>query len=193
MAPPSQPGVFASQTPQPAYAGGYMAAATQRMPAVRRERTGMIVFAQILMVLKGILWLLAGLAGAAAGVYLLVRGGSVRDLPGFESYASDYGLSVEAVIGVAAAIVLGVAAVAIVIGIVDLILGITVGRPSNVSRWFTIVVTVIASVIALSGLVNELSRPERLGGAVFFAVWLAINVVILYALAVDPRSRHAFG
>lgn len=191
--PPSmpQPGAYASQMPQPAYAGGYVPA--QAMPAVRRERTGMILFAQILMILKGSIWLLAGLAAAAAGVYLIVRGGSIRDLPGVQSYANAYGASVDAIVGFAAALVLGAAMVAIVIGVIDLILGVTVGRPSNVSRWLTLVVTVFATLAAVSGLVNSLSDTQRMGGAIFFAVWLGINAVIFYALAIDARSRRAFG
>ena len=196
-APPQPPpvppsGVYTSQMPQPAYAGGYVPAA-QPIPAVRRHRTGMILFAQILMIIKGSLWLLVGLAAGAAGVYLIVRGGSIRDLPGVQSYASAYGASVDAIVGVAAAIVFGAAVVAIVIGVIDLILGVTVGRPSNVSRWLTLVVTVFATLAAISGLVNSLSDTQRMGGAVFFAVWLGFNAVIFYALAIDARSRQAFG
>lgn len=191
--PPMPPsGVYAGQMPQPAYAGGY-AAAAQPVPAVRRRRTGMILFAQVLMIIKGSLWLLAGSAAAAAGVYLIARGGSIRDLPGVQSYASAYGASVDAIVGVAAALVFGAAVVAIVIGVIDVILGVTVGRPSNVSRWLTLVVTVLATLAAVSGLVNSLADTQRMGGAVFFAVWLGINAVIFYALAIDARSRRAFG
>lgn len=194
-APPSVPpgGAYASQMPQPAYAGGYAPAATAPAPGMRRTRTGMILFAQILMILKGIIWLLGGLAAAAAGVFLIVRGASIRDLPGVQSYANAYGASIDAIVNFAAALVLALAVVAIVIGVVDLILGVTVGRPSNVARWLSIVVTVFATLAAVSGLVNSLADTQRIGGAIFFAVWLGINAVIFYALAIDARSRRAFG
>jgi hypothetical protein len=186
---PSPPGVFASQTPQPAYAGAYGAPA-QPAATLPRRRTGMILLAQVLMVLKGIFWLLAGIGAVAGGVWLLIHGGNLRDLPGFDAYSAQYG---SAILSLAATIVFVVGAVAIVIGVVDLILGVTVGRPSNVSRWFTIVVTVLATVIAVSGLVNELNRAQSMAGILFFAIWIGVNAVVFYALAIDASSRRAFG
>jgi hypothetical protein len=184
---PQPPSVYLSQTPQRAYAGAY--AVAPAAPSAPRHRTGMIVLAQLLMILKGIFWLLGGGAAVAAGVYLLIHGGDLRALPGYESY---YGVTAQSIVSVATGIILAIGVALLVIGVVDIVLGVTVGRPSNVSRWFNIVVNTITGIIALFGLIGQLSNG-RMAGVLFFAVWLGVNIVIFYALAINAQSRHAFG
>src|SRR5215469_14349979 len=70
--PPLEP-VFTGQMPQPAYAGVY--GDPMPSPVVARHRTGMIVVAQILMILKGVFWILGGIVAVAAALYLLAHGG----------------------------------------------------------------------------------------------------------------------
>ncbi|MGH7686271.1 MAG: hypothetical protein ACREN2_05580 [Candidatus Dormibacteria bacterium] len=187
LAPQPQAAIFASQTPQPAYAGVY--GAPMPAPVVPRHRTGMILFAQILMILKGIFWMLGGIVAISAAVFLLTHAGDVTSLPGYRSFsgaiASDW-------VAVAEGLFLAFGVVLLLIGVVDIVLGVMVGRPSNVARWFNIVLNIITSLIALSGLVNALSHSQTIGGALFFAVWLGINAIIFYALAINAGSRHAF-
>lgn len=184
---PPQDAVFVSQTPQPAYAGVY--GAPMPAPVVPRHRTGMIVFAQTLMILKGVFWMLIGLVAIAAAVYLLAHGGDVKSLPGYSSFS---GQIAQDWVAVAEGIFLASGVVLLLIGIVDVVLGVVVGRPSNVARWFSIVLNIITSLVAVSGLVNALSHGFTLGAVVFFGVWLGINAIIFYALAINEPSRHAF-
>ena len=184
---PPQDAVFASQTPQPAYAGVY--GAPMPVPVVARHRTGMIVFAQTLMILKGIFWMLGGVVAITAAVYLLAHGGDLKSLPGYSSFA---GAIAQDWVAVAEGIFLGFGVALLLIGVVDVVLGVIVGRPSNVARWFNIVLNIITSAIAASGLVNALSHNPTLGSVVFFAVWLGVNAIIFYALAIHEPSRHAF-
>lgn len=184
---PQQGAVFGSQTPQPAYAGVY--GAPMPAPVVPRHRTGVIVLAQVLMILKGVFWMLGGVVAISAAVYLLAHGGDVASLPGYRSFA---GAIAQDWVAVAEGIFLAFGVVLLLIGVVDVVLGVVVGRPSNVARWFNIVLNIITSIIAVSGLVNVLSHNATLGGVVFFAVWLGINAIIFYALAIHVPSRHAF-
>jgi hypothetical protein len=187
-----QPGVYAGQVPPPAYAGMYGYAVPYSLPAVPRQRTGLIVLAQVLMVVKGVFWLIAGLGTIAVGIYLIVHGGDLHALPG---YRDQPGLNAAAtgLVGVATGFIIAVAVALLAIGIADIALGITVGRLSNVARWLTVALDVVAGIVALSSLIGQLNHRPTAGGAVFAAAWLVTNIVIFYALVIDPRSRQAFG
>ena len=75
-----------------------------------------------------------------------------------------------------------------IVGIVDLILGIVVGRPSNVARWIIIVLDVISIIIALADFANARTSI----GALILVVYLALQVIVLYALLIDPATRRDF-
>ena len=192
-APPAPPyGASASQPPEPAY-GGIYAAPAPFAGQVRRRRTTLILIAQILMVLKGVLWVIAGVGIGVLGTYVLVHGVDVHPAPGSPGTRGLYGLAVG-VAGVAAAFAVIAALLFLAVGVADIVLGVTLGRPSNVARWFTVVLTSVAGVIALFGIVSQAgNHAGTVGGAVFLAVWLAVNIVIFYALVIDERSRQAFG
>lgn len=182
-------GGYASQLPEPADAGMYAAPApfAGQLP---RQRTTLILVAQVLMVVKGVLWVIAGIGIGAVGIYLLIHGPEVRPGAGAEGlHELAKGLA-----GVAVAFAIVSGAFCLAVGVADIVLGVTLGRPSNVARWFTVVLTSVAGVIALFGIVGQAgNHAGTAGGAVFLAVWLAVNIVIFYALVIDERSRQAFG
>ena len=191
---PSAPpyGVYPSQLPEPAYAGMYATAVPLAGP-VPRQRTPLILVAQVLMVVKGVFWLIAGLGIAAVGVYVLVHGADLHAASGsLRRYGFD-GLA-NGLAGVVVAFAITAGAFFLAVGVADIVLGVTVGRPSNVARWFTVVLNSVAGVVAVLGIAGQAgNRGSTAGGVVVLAIWLAVNIVIFYALAVDERSRQAFG
>ena len=76
----------------------------------------------------------------------------------------------------------------LIIGIVDLILGIIVGRPSNVARWIIIVLDVLSIIVALA----DFGRVNTSTGDIVLIVYLALQVIVLYALLIDPPTRRNF-
>lgn len=182
-------GVYEGQPPVPAYAGTYAAAAPFAAPA-RRPRTTLILVAQVLMVVKGVLWVIAGIGIGAVGIYLLIHGPDVRPGAGAEGLHE----LVKELAGVAVAFAIVSGAFCLAVGVADIVLGVTLGRPSNAARWFTVVLTSVAGVIAVLGIVGQAgNHGGTAGGVVFLAIWLAVNIVIFYALVIDERSRQAFG
>lgn len=171
-----------------------MYAAPPAAPApIRRERTTLIVVAQTLMVVKGIFWLIAGLGLAAFGIYLIADGNSFTVAHGSRNHPG-LGAIEHGMIGLVIAVLIMAAGVLIAGGLADIILGVVMGRPSNVARWLTIVLNTITGVIALFGIVSDIGNHRGTGGAAMvLAVWLAVNFVIFYALVIDERSRQAFG
>lgn len=195
---PAQQGVYAGTLPQPDYAGTYAAIAPSVL-AVRGPRTGLVLVAEILMVVKGVFWLIAGMGLGAFGIYLIAHGADFRLLNGSRNYPGlgtiDAGLT-----GLVIAFLIAGAALCLAVGVADITLGVSVGRRSNAARWLTVVLNSVAAIIALMGLIGQLSRStagsvaqHSTAGAVFLAVWLAVNIVIFYALVIDGRSRQAFG
>ncbi len=81
-----------------------------------------------------------------------------------------------------------IAVVPLIIGIVDLILGIIVGRPSQVARWIIIVLDVLSIIVALA----DFGRVNTNTGDIVLIVYLALQVIVLYALLIDPPTRRNF-
>ncbi|MBV8194200.1 MAG: hypothetical protein JOY80_01585 [Candidatus Dormibacteraeota bacterium] len=191
---PTPAGTYASQTPQPAYAGAYAAPAAT-YPARARHRTGGIAFAQVLIIIKGIFWALLGIGLVTAGVLLLVNGSRLSSLPGFDRVQRDFNVTLDAAV---TAILFVPAVVALIFALVDFILGVVVGRPSNIARWFIIVLAVLTGIeyavdlIRLLGLSNVFTDLALLILFIIVAAQLAFNVIIFYILALSPRSRRAF-
>jgi hypothetical protein len=177
--------------PPPPYPGMYGAPPPYGAP-LTRPRTSMILAAQILMVVKGVFWLIAGSGVAVLGLYLVVHGADVHRAPGSPDSLGLDSLA-KGLVGVAAAFAVMAGLVLIAGGVADILLGVTVGRPSSVARWFTVVLNTVTGVIALVGIVGEANNHRGITvGLVFPAVWLAVNIVIFYALVIDERSRQAF-
>lgn len=189
--PPMPPpyGVYAGRLPVTTYGGIYAASVPFAGPA-RRRRTALILVAQILMVAKGVLWAIAGIGIGAVGIYLLVHGPDLHRAAGPEGLD---GLA-KGLAGVAVAFTVTAGACCLAAGVADIVLGVTLGRPSNVARWFTVVLTSVAGVIAVLGIIGQAgNHGGTAGGVVFLAAWLAVNIVIFYALVIDEPSREAFG
>ena len=92
------------------------------------------------------------------------------------------------VINVLAAFLFAVAAYWLISGVIDLILGIIVGRPSNVARWIIIVLDVISLLYVIDLLTRGVGGLFTLIPLVF----LIGKAIVLYALLLDPPTRRNF-
>ena len=192
--PPSAPPVVAPpQTPYPggAYAGQMPAQAWGTQPVAvepkHHKRTFFLTLAQFIMITLAILRILIGLAAAGFGV-LFVTGGRARieTLPGYDQAFANLG---NDVLNVLSAVLFAFAAYWLITGVVDLILGIIVGRPSNAVRWIVIVLDVLSLVYVIDGLANG---PHGGVYALVLVILLACKVIVFYALALDPATRRNF-
>jgi hypothetical protein len=150
------------------------------------KRTFWLTIAQIIIILKAILIILLAAASVAIGVYILTAGhAALHNIPGYDNYANQFG---NAFLNAAGALFFAFAVVPLIIGIVDLILGIVVGRPSNVARWIIVVLDVISIILALT----DFSRVNSSTGDLILVVYLALQVIVLYAMLLDPATRRNF-
>jgi hypothetical protein len=189
---PSGPPVSPPQSPYPggAYAGQMPTVAYGAQPPapVRvkvHKRTFFLTIAQIIIIVKAILTILVALGIGAIGVYILIAGhAAIANIPGYNSYQTQFGNSF---VNAAAYIFIVIAFVPLVIGIVDIILGVVVGRPSNVARWIIIVLDVLSIIVALADFGRVTSA-----GTLFLLIYLALQLIVLYALLLDPPTRRNF-
>lgn len=183
--PPQAPypgGAYTGQMPSLPY-GGQPAAV---VPVKVHRRTFFLTLAQIIIIVKAILTILIALGIGALGVYILVAGhNAIANIPGYTQYQTQFG---TAFINTAGAIFITIALIPLVIGIIDIVLGIVVGRPSNVARWIIIVLDVLSIVIALA----DFGRVNTSTGDLILVVYLILQVIVLYALLVDPPTRRNF-
>jgi hypothetical protein len=150
------------------------------------KRTFWLTIAQIIIILKAILIILLAAASVAIGVYILTAGhAALHNIPGYDNYATQFGNSF---VNAAGALFFAFAIVPLIIGIVDLVLGIVVGRPSNIARWIIVVLDVLSIIIALA----DLGRVNTSTGTIVVLVYLALQVIVLYALLIDPATRRNF-
>ena len=202
--PPEPPGVAPPGGPPPvgppqgpyspgnAYSGQmpvqpYVSQAMPQPVVVKvHKRTFWLTIAQIIIILKAILIILLAAASVAIGVYILTAGhAALHNIPGYDNYANQFG---NAFVNAAGALFFAFAVVPLIIGIVDLILGIVVGRPSNVARWIIVVLDVLSIIIALT----DFGRVNSSTGDLILVVYLALQVIVLYALLIDPATRRNF-
>jgi hypothetical protein len=151
------------------------------------KRTFFLTIAQLIIIVLAILRVLAGIAFVGFGIYILVAGSShLATLPGYDQYVKQFG---SAVLNLAATLFFIIGVPILVTGIVDLILGIVVGRPSNIARWFIIVLDVLSILYVIDILGhNDLGSLATL----IFVVYLALKVIVFYAMALDPATRRNF-
>jgi hypothetical protein len=202
--PPEPPGFSPAGAPPPtappqgpyspgnAYAGQmpaqpYMSQPMPQPVVVKvHKRTFWLTIAQIIIILKAILILLLAAGSIAIGVYILAAGhAALHNIPGYDNYATQFGNSF---VNAAGALFFAIAVVPLIIGIVDLILGIIVGRPSQVARWIIIVLDVLSIIVALA----DFGRVNTNTGDIVLVVYLALQVIVLYALLIDPPTRRNF-
>jgi hypothetical protein len=181
---PSSPGgAYARQMPSQPYVSQPM---PQPVVVKVHKRTFWLTIAQIIIILKAILIILLAAASVAIGVYILTAGhAALHNIPGYDNYATQFGNSF---VNAAGALFFAFAIVPLIIGIVDLILGIVVGRPSNVARWIIVVLDVLSIIIALT----DLGRVNTSTGTLIVVVYVALQVIVLYALVIDPPTRRNF-
>ncbi|MGA7987773.1 MAG: hypothetical protein WCB51_05185 [Candidatus Dormiibacterota bacterium] len=195
VSPPSGPPGGPPQGPYPggAYAPPQMAPqpyAVQPVavaPVKVHKRTFFLTIAQLIIIVLAIVRILAGIAFIGFGVYILVAGSAhLATLPGYDQYVKQFG---DAVVNLAASLFFIIGVPVLVIGIVDLVLGIVVGRPSNIARWFIIVMDVLSMVYVIDILAhNNIGSLATL----IFLVYLALKVIVFYAMALDPATRRDF-
>jgi hypothetical protein len=150
------------------------------------KRTFWLTIAQIIIILKAILIILLAAASVAIGVYILAAGhAALHNIPGYDNYANQFGNSF---VNAAGALFFAFAIVPLIIGIVDLILGIIVGRPSNVARWIIVVLDILSLIVALT----DFGRVNSGTGDVVLIVYIALQVIVLYAMLLDPATRRNF-
>jgi hypothetical protein len=190
--PPVSPPVAPPQgpySPGNAYAG-QMPYAPQAMPqpvVVKvHKRTFWLTIAQIIIIVKAILVILLAAASVAIGVYILSAGhAALHNIPGYDNYATQFGNSF---VNAAGALFFAVAIVPLIIGIVDLILGITVGRPSNVARWIIVVLDILSIILALT----DFGRVNSSTGDLIVVIYIVLQALVLYAMLLDPATRRNF-
>jgi hypothetical protein len=199
--PPDPPGVAPPGSPPPvgppqgpyspgnAYSG-QMPYAPQALPqpvVVKvHKRTFWLTIAQIIIIVKAILIILIAAGSVAIGVYILTAGhAALHNIPGYNNYANQFGNSF---VNAAGAVFFAIAVVPLIIGIVDLILGIIVGRPSQVARWIIIVLDIISIIIAIA----DFARVHSSNGDIVLIVYLVLQVIVLYAMLLDPATRRNF-
>jgi hypothetical protein len=150
------------------------------------KRTAFLTIAQFIIIVFAIARILLGILAAGIGVLFLTAGRArIESLPGYDQAARQLG---SGVVNVLAAFLFAVAAYWLISGVIDLILGIIVGRPSNVARWIIIVL----DVISLLYVIDLLTRG--IGGAFTLIplVFLIGKAIVLYALLLDPPTRRNF-
>jgi hypothetical protein len=150
------------------------------------KRTFWLTIAQIIIIVKAILVLLLAAGSIAIGVYILAAGhDALRNIPGYDNYANQFG---TAFLNAAGALFFAFAVVPLIIGIVDIILGIIVGRPSQVARWIIVVLDVISILIAIA----DFGRVNSSTGDLILVVYLVLQLIVLYAMLLDPATRRNF-
>ena len=187
VAPPQGPyspgNAYAGQMPAQPYVSQPM---PQPVVVKVHKRTFWLTIAQIIIILKAILILLLAAGSIAIGVYILAAGhAALHNIPGYDNYATQFGNSF---VNAAGALFFAFAIVPLIIGIVDLVLGIIVGRPSQVARWIIVVLDVLSIIVALA----DFGRVNTSAGDLILVVSLALQVIVLYALLIDPPTRRNF-
>jgi hypothetical protein len=187
VGPPQNPYPAATYAPQPFAPQPYSAQPIASAPVKVHKRTFFLTLAQFIIILFAIVRILVGLAAAGFGVLFLTGGRSrLESLPGYEQSIGQLG---NDVLNAIAAVLFAFAAYWLISGVIDLILGIIVGRPSNVARWFIIVLDVLSLIYVIDGLANG---PRGGLWTLVLLIILVGKVIVLYSLLLDPATRRNF-
>ena len=185
LAPPPQ----GPYSPGNAYSG-QMPYAPQAMPqpvVVKvHKRTLFLTLAQVIIIVFAIARILFGVAVVGVAV-LFLTGGRARidSLPGYDQAIGQLGNNL---LNVLAGVLFAFAAYWLITGVIDLILGVIVGRPSNAARWIIVVLDVLSLLYVISGLGRGIGSYFTL----VLIVFLVGKVIVLYAMLVDPATRRNF-
>jgi hypothetical protein len=140
------------------------------------KRNAMLIVAQVIAILQGILLVLA-----AAGFVLLalvangvLSGVNLNNINGYNFAGAAFGVFI------------GVGAVLFILGLLVIVGGVRVGHPSQVARWLLAAFEIILLLGTLSGFRTS-------GNAtVSSIVALVIELIVLYGLVIDPATYRAF-
>jgi len=150
------------------------------------KRTPFLTLAQFIIIVLAIARILFGLLAAGVGVIFLTGGRArIESLPGYDQSLGQFGNNV---LNVLSAVLFAFAAYWIITGVIDLILGIIVGRPSNVARWFIVVLDILSLIYVIDGLAHGIGGYWTL----ILLIILIAKVIVLYALLLDPPTRRNF-
>jgi hypothetical protein len=180
--PPYPGAAYNPQTPPQTYAPQPVAVT----PVKVHKRTFFLTLAQFIIIVLAIVRILIGLAAAGIAVLFLTGGRArIEQLPGYDQSLGQFG---NDVLNVLSAVLFGFAAYWIISGVVDLVLGIIVGRPSNIARWFIVVLDVLSFIYVIDGLAHGIGGIWTL----VLLVLLICKVIVFYALVVDAPTRRDF-
>lgn len=150
------------------------------------KRTFWLTIAQIIIIFRAVLILLAAIGLIVLGVFVLAQGHSfLSTLPFYDQARRQ--LSIAVLNGAVYVFTFVPAVFLFIVGIVDIVLGVTVGRPSNAARWIIVVLDVLTAL----GLLGSIGRAQS-AFVIVLIVFLALKVIVLYAMVVDPATRRNF-
>ena len=180
--PPQSPYPGASFTPSP-----YPAQPVASAPVKVHKRTFFLTLAQIIIIVRAILVILLALAIAGLGIWVIASGRAVLEqVPFYDQARRQAG---EAFFnGAVIAFAFIPAFILLVTGVIDLILGVMVGRPSNIARWFIVVLDVLSLIYVIDALTHS-------DGGIWTLIllgFLIAKVIVLYAMLLDPATRRNF-
>lgn len=140
------------------------------------KRNPMLIVAQVIAILQGILLLLAAAAFVALALVAngVLSGVNLQNINGYNFASAAFGVFI------------GVAVVLFILGVLVIIGGVRVGHPSQVARWLLAVFEILLLLGTLGGL-----RTTG-NSAVSSIVALVIEVIVLYGLVIDPATYRAF-
>jgi hypothetical protein len=141
------------------------------------KRNPMLIVAQVIAILQGILLVLGAAAFVLLGLAVngVFSGVNLNNINGYNFAGATFGLFI------------GVGVVLLILGVLVIIGGVRVGHPSQVARWLLVAFEIILLLGTLSGL-------RTTGNAAASSiVALVIEVIVLYGLVIDPATYRAFG
>jgi hypothetical protein len=162
---------YPGQYPQP-YPGQY----PQQYAPPAHRRTFFLTLAQILTIIESILYVIFGVLVILAGTVL-----TSYITSNFSTFTVN-GVTYDLTAYTLAFVIAG--AIGVVIGLLLLWASIRMGKPSNGARWVVIIWQILLLLGGISGLVSR--------SGLYSLVVVVISVIVLYALLIDPPTRHAF-
>jgi hypothetical protein len=140
------------------------------------KRNPMLIVAQVIAILQGILLVLGAAAFVLLGLAVngVLSGVNLHNINGYNFADATFGLFI------------GVGAVLLILGVLVIIGGVRVGHPSQVARWLLVAFEILVVLGTLSGF-----RTTG-NAAVSSIVALVIEAIILYGLVIDPATYRAF-
>ncbi|HYL70746.1 MAG TPA: hypothetical protein VEY89_05535 [Candidatus Dormibacteraeota bacterium] len=176
-APGYPPAYGQSYTGQPYAAQPYVAG-----PRLPIKRNAMLILAQVLAIIQGVLGILlaAGLVLLGLALNGAISGIDVHNVNGFD-FANG-----------AAGFLFGFAVVVLVVSVLVIIAAVRTGHPSQVARWLLAAFEILLFIGSLQGLLLRTTVNGNGGSVIYSIVVLVIEGLVIYGLIIDPATYRAF-